>query len=400
MVKPMRLSINLARVLTVVSLTIFGGLAVSSEAGAQSVANPGSNISPNPNFFDSGACSGSTGSYTCANPCVSSSLSWPTDSNSPGCDSYVLEAINDARASIGESALVLPYNWYSLSPGEQLFVLLDMERVGDGSTPILGISAVLSAQAQNGAQNSSDPMPTVSFPAENGPGGGYWGSVWAQGISPLAADYLWMYEDGWGGSSATTSNRACTSASSIGCWGHRDILLGAGDGMRYGVGTTCGTCEMGVGYSAVGTSGSWAAIIEVAKGALPAMSFTWANEVPYFSAAPPITTTTFSAAPPPAAPVSGLRAFADGIGMNTARVRWNLASGVSPHITLVVYRGTTCVTRVHSVGVTWSGVGVGSGTLTSTGSHFYSQSYRYSAVVSVTTPNGSLSSGCVQLGQP
>jgi hypothetical protein len=391
---------NIARVLTVVSLTIFGGLAVSSEAGAQSVLNPGSNIAPNPNFFDSGACSGSAGSYTCANPCVSPSLSWPTDSNSPGCDSYVLEAINDARATIGENVLTLPSNWYSLSAGEQLFVLLDMERVGDGETPVLGINASLSAQAESAAQNSADPVPTLSFPAENGPGGGYWGSVWAQGISPLAADYLWMYEDGWGGSAATTSNQACTSASSSDCWGHRDILLGAGAGMRYGVGTTCVTCEMGVGYSAVGVSGSWTAIIEVAKGTLPAMSFTWANEVPYFSSPPPITTTTIATTPPVGSAVSGIRASGDGIGMNTARVRWSLASGVSPRITMVVYRGTTCVTRVHSVGVTWSGVGVSSGTLVSTGSHFYSQSYRYSAVVSVATPSGSLSSSCVQLGQP
>jgi hypothetical protein len=390
---------NLARVLTVVSLTIFGGSAVASEAGADSVMNPGSNVSPNPNFFNSGACSGGSGSYTCANPCVSPSLSWPADSDSPGCDSYVLEAINDARAAIGESALALPYNWYSLSAGEQLFVLLDMERVGDGYTPILGINATLSARAESAAQGSTDPMPTLSFPAENGPGGGYWGSVWAQGISPLAADYLWMYEDGWGGSAAATSNRACTSAASSGCWGHRDILLGAGLGMRYGVGTTCVTCEMGVGYAAVGPSGSWAAIIEVSKGAPPAMSFTWANEVPYFSSSPPITSTTIANAPPTVSAASGLRAFANGIGMNTVRVRWSLDSGVSPHITLTVYRGTTCVTRVHSVGVTWSGVGVSSGNLTSTGSHFYSRSYRYSAIVSATIPSGLLSSSCVQLGQ-
>jgi hypothetical protein len=263
---------------------------MATEANAQNVTNPEANVAAFPNFFDSGNCSGTFGNYTCDNPCLSSDLTWPIDANSPSCDAYVLDAINDARVSIGESVLALPSNWHSLSTDEQLFVLLDMERVGDGSTPVLGINTSLSLQAQIGAQESIDPVPSTSFPATNGPGGGYWGSVWAQGISPLAADYLWMYDDGWGGSTDTTSNLACTSAGAFGCWGHRDIILGAGAHMSYGVGTTCTTCEMGVGYDAVGGTGSWAALIEVASGTLPAMSFTWASEVPYFS--PPMTTNT------------------------------------------------------------------------------------------------------------
>jgi hypothetical protein len=96
---------------------------------------------------------------------MSVDLTWPTDANSPGCDSYVLGAINDARVSVGESVLTLPSNWYSLNADEQLFVLLDMERVGDGSTPVLGINASLSSQAQIGARDSADPDAPLSFPA-------------------------------------------------------------------------------------------------------------------------------------------------------------------------------------------------------------------------------------------
>jgi hypothetical protein len=380
---------------------------MAADAGAQSVANPSVNIAPSPNFFDSGNCYGSPGSYACANPCVSGSLSWPTDASSPGCDTYVLGAINAARGALGESALVLPSNWFSLSAQEQLFVIIDMERVGDGATPILGINTALSTQAMIGAQGSNDPTPAPGFLTENGAGGGSWGSVWAQGYSPLVADYLWMYEDGWSG--ATTSNISCTSATSEGCWGHRDIVLGVGVGMNFGVGTTCTTCEIGVGYAPSGPTGSWTALIEVARGTLPPMTFTWAQEAPYFSSSVtspstisvttipvttiPVTTTT------QAAPVAGLQAYAAGIGINTARVHWSLSSGVSPHIVLMVYKGTSCVTRAHSVSVTWSGPGVSSGNLTSTGTRFYTPVFKYSAVVSVSTPTGSLSSGCIQLGQ-
>ena len=41
--------------------------------------------------------------------------------------------------------------------------------------------------------------------------------------SVLEADYYWMYDDGWGGSS--TTNSACSLVTPVGCWGHRDIIL-------------------------------------------------------------------------------------------------------------------------------------------------------------------------------
>ena len=39
----------------------------------------------------------------------------------------------------------------------------------------------------------------------------------------LEADYYWMYDDGYSGSS--TSNAACSASTPSGCWGHRDIIL-------------------------------------------------------------------------------------------------------------------------------------------------------------------------------
>ena len=52
----------------------------------------------------------------------------------------------------------------------------------------------------------------------------YGGSIWAGGLtSVLEADYYWMYDDGWSGSS--TTNDACTPSNPSACWGHRDIIL-------------------------------------------------------------------------------------------------------------------------------------------------------------------------------
>ena len=50
------------------------------------------------------------------------------------------------------------------------------------------------------------------------------GSNWAGGVAdPLAADYLWMYDDG-----SDSSNPDCPRAGAPGCWGPRDHIPGPG----------------------------------------------------------------------------------------------------------------------------------------------------------------------------
>lgn len=212
-------------------------------------------------------------------------MTWPTYTNDPACTNYLLQAINAARSVEGLGAMVLPSNWYSLTPGQQLFVVADLERTARGLPPYLGINAALSANAQHAAQTNSDPSIAAGFAigndAQGYPG---MGGAWSAGFSVLAADYIWMYADGWGGSRAQTSNVACTSASAGGCWAHRDELLGYDPGYNPGVGLTCANCEMGVGFATVGNSGSFVDLIEIPKGAPPAMIFTWAqNVVPYLN---------------------------------------------------------------------------------------------------------------------
>ncbi|NNN08278.1 MAG: hypothetical protein HKL85_03680 [Acidimicrobiaceae bacterium] len=251
-------------------------------------AVPAVNVAPNPNFVTSGTSTLVNGVWTNTNPCVVGSatgISWPTFTNDAGCNNYVLMAINNARAQEGVKALVLPSNWYTLTTAQQLFVVADLERVDRGLPPYLGINAALSANAMHAALTNSDPTVAAGFAVAND-AQGYkaMGSAWSSGYSVLAADYFWMYADGWGGSVATTSNIACTSAGAAGCWAHRLELLGSDPGFNPGVGLGTTNAEMGVGFAIVQGAASYADLIEVPAGAQPTMSFTWAaNVLPYLN---------------------------------------------------------------------------------------------------------------------
>lgn len=242
--------------------------------------NPAANIAPSPNFLQSGNCTSSAGSWSCDNPCVTSSMTWPAYTNNAGCTNYVLGAINVGRSAEGLAPMVLPTNWYSLSQAQQLFVVANLERTARGLPAYLGLNSALSANAQRAAKTNVDPSVASGFvignDAQGSPG---MGGAWSAGFSVLAADYIWMYDDGWGGSVATTSNIACTSARAAGCWGHRDELLGSDPGYNPGVGLNCSNCEMGTGFAVANGSGSYVDLVEIPKGTPPAMTFTWAQEL-------------------------------------------------------------------------------------------------------------------------
>jgi hypothetical protein len=247
--------------------------------------NPSGNIAPSPNFLDSGQCTATAGAWSCDNPCVTSSLTWPAFTNDVGCTNYVLQAINNARSVENLGPMVLPNNWYTLSTAQQLFVVADLERVARGLAPYLGINSALSVTSQQAAQTNADPSIAPGFAmgtdTQGYPG---MGGAWASGFSVLTADYMWMYDDGWAGNRAQTTNIVCTSAAAAGCWAHRDQLLGFDPGFNPGVGLGCTTCEVGTGYSLVNGVSSYVDLIELPKSAPPAMIFTWASNVaPYLN---------------------------------------------------------------------------------------------------------------------
>lgn len=255
-------------------------------APVPTISNPSANIAPNPNFLQTGKCTFANGVWSCANPCVAgtaTALSWPGYTSAAACTNYVLQAINNARAIEGVHPMVLPSNWYNITTAQQLFVIADLERTARGLPAYVGINAALSGDAQHAAQTNSDPTIAAGFPmANDAQGSPGFGGAWSGGYSILAADYVWMYDDTWGGSVAATSNISCTSARAAGCWAHRDELLGSDPGYNPGVGLSCTNCEMGTGFAMVNGGASYVDLIEIPKGSMPPMSFTWANNVlPY-----------------------------------------------------------------------------------------------------------------------
>lgn len=258
-------------------------------------SNPSTNLAPTPNFLSSGLCRDSSAALPCTNPCVrllgpksNRRPVFPAFSGTSSCTAYVLRAVNAARSNEGLPAVVLPTNWMSLRPQEQLFVIVDLERTDRGLPPYLGLNRQLHAEAQSAAAREVDPSYARNFRVGLDPQGVRgMGSTFATGYTTLEADYLWMYEDGWGGSTTSTSNVACTFLGALGCWGHRDQLLGYDGTYNFGVGLRCTKCEMGTGFAIVNGIGSFTSLIELPAGSPPPMYFTWAkNVVPFLASAP------------------------------------------------------------------------------------------------------------------
>ncbi len=260
--------------------------AAPARAATSPLANPRTNIAPSPNFFSAGHCTATTSRHgSCANPCVGSRLVFPrvNDTNQT-CTAFLARAL--ARASVldGAAPLTLPSNWAQLTVAEQLFVLADLERVDRGLPPYLGLTASLDAAAQRAARRGTDPSGTGTYHAAT------WGGAWASGYSPLVADYLWIYDDGWGGSTGATTNLACHAPGAPGCWRHRDALLGDEPARDGGVGAYCTDCEMGAAYAPRGAHTAGASYVDLVArpaGRPTPVVFSWRTELAYFTSGGP-----------------------------------------------------------------------------------------------------------------
>jgi hypothetical protein len=274
------------RVLPVAALLAMGAAlgvhpATAGAAGVLPPSNPPADLTLPSTFDTTGPCHSVTGGYTCQNPCFDGVVAdlqtaFTTLQESTDCLGAAISAVNSARAAEGVGAMGLPSNWYSLSVPEQILVVTNLERVGRGEPALLGLVPSLDQVAQAGANAGGDPALSNNY---GGFSSAASGSIWAGGqMNPLLADYDWMYDDGY---RASGENLDCTSPSSSGCWGHRDIILGAYTG------TSCANCVMGAGYATTTADGghlSYAAVIARPAGAVPALAFSWAQEQPYLSA--------------------------------------------------------------------------------------------------------------------
>ncbi len=274
---------RLGPVLSGLAVLAFGLTAVGARPGSATAthgivppANPARNILAVPRLVGALCTSTTTGGRTtdrCDNPCadpqaVLAGKPPALDSSAP-CTAATVAAIDRARAAEHVGTIRLPRDWDSLTVAEQLFVISDLERVARGVPPVAGLVPALDAAAAAGAKANADPTYPLSAD-EPGPET----SIWAGGeYSALIADYVWMYQDGWG---PGNGNEDCTGPHAGGCWGHRDAVLGALTG------TSCADCLMGAAF--VGGSGrfgtSFAEIFLVPgprSGLRP--NFTWARDV-------------------------------------------------------------------------------------------------------------------------
>lgn len=194
----------------------------------------------------------------------------------PSCVTNAVLATDRAQHTEGLRSFALPRNFTHLSVPEQLLVLVDIERVSRGESPVLGVSARANVFAQDGARRNADP----SLPAPSGiaDSTGGWSSNYAGAVNTLDANYEWMYTDGWDGK--LTFNYDCTGPRAPGCWGHRDNILE--NASRMPCYESACALVMGAGYVNLGSGDGYSSYTELfvqVSGNVPALYYTWDQAV-------------------------------------------------------------------------------------------------------------------------
>lgn len=316
-------------------LAVVVGLPASGAGASGGSYNPSANIAPVPDYeqvsgcFTSGPCA--------SNPCLTFTLPSPPQ-QTLACALFIVPAIDAARAKLGQGRLILPDNWAQLTVPEQIFVIVNLERISVGQPPLVGLNTALDQVATAGAVAGHDPVPDYADPAfdPTAIGGAY-----AYGApSVLAADYEWMYRDGWDSTPGDVRNADCTSAGAPGCWAHRDELLGFPNALNNGIGLNCSNCEAGAGYSTINGVASYAIIVErPAAGQSPPLTFTWASVASHIGTSNPSLpsgnpTGTHHSAP-------GLHITRSTHEHHVITITWT-ARALGGGATLRLFRGTRC----------------------------------------------------------
>jgi hypothetical protein len=188
--------------------------------------------------------------------------------NSPSCVGAALQAINHAHALEGIRPMVLPADFAQLSIPEQLFIVVNLERVDRGLPAFGGLTTALNGNAQRGADTADDPPDLgPSYDLEDG--------EWAGGSSNgLDADYGWMYQDGF-----DSGNLDCLHRGAAGCWGHRKgILDDFGSGPNLAMGAALSMNDDTHSGDEGGTS--MAVTLAVADAPVTTFTYSWAQVVP------------------------------------------------------------------------------------------------------------------------
>lgn len=210
-------------------------------ASATTTNDPAENIAPSPSYW---------------------SLCIDQGRDSQACTDTIVQAINHARSLEGVGPMTLPADFGTLTTAQQTFVVSNLERVDRGLPPVAGMVDSLNSLATTAAAADADPyLPSWNVDSFSVDG---WSSIWAGDLNALAADYDWMYNDGW--SPFGSINGDCQTADARGCWGHRHAILRSGTGLITGV--------------AAEEQPRWTSIAQIlvsGSGAYPAFTYSWAD---------------------------------------------------------------------------------------------------------------------------
>ncbi len=177
---------------------------------------------------------------------------------SASCSSAALSALNRAQELEGVAPINLPTNYPLLSPAEQLFVLVNLERASRGLAVFIGMSPSLNLIAEQGAIQGQDPTwNQYTYP---------WASNYGYGLpNAIAMVYGWMYDDGPG-----SPNVSCSIDTPGSCWQHRNNIL-----QDFGTNSP----SMGAGYYLASSDVASYAILESSY-VSASYSITWSQEAP------------------------------------------------------------------------------------------------------------------------
>lgn len=183
------------------------------------------------------------------------------------CIAETVAAIDHARANeaMRHPRLILPDNYRSLTRAQQAFVVIDLERVDRGLRPIAGMVGQLNHAAKQAAAAGRDPRAPSS---SRDVGVRVYRSVYARDYGVLAADYLWMYDDGYSSGARQTANTNCAAPQASGCWSHRAAILHRFKGWSLLLG------GMGNERAEQGAN-TVAAILAGGSGGRPHFTYTW-----------------------------------------------------------------------------------------------------------------------------
>jgi hypothetical protein len=184
--------------------------------------------------------------------------------NNPTCIRRIVKAIEAARSHerMKKHRFILPINYRKLSVARQTFVVTNLERVDRGLRPFAGLVPGLDRISRIAAALNVDPR--LGAALQRLLGIDVWGSIWASDLGPLASDYDWMYNDGYGGTGGI--NLACPVPGAFGCWGHRKNILYPETGFS--------VLSAGAG-TARPAGASIAEILTAGSGRTPRYSYTW-----------------------------------------------------------------------------------------------------------------------------